>query len=65
MTTVISGAVRVRHLVIITHGHLLLDLVQCERVDIDETWIKVNMASLRFWRPRGKRLRCLAPHQRT
>ena len=29
---------------------------------IDETWIKTNMAPLRGWGPRGKRLRGFAPH---
>ena len=31
-------------------------------VFIDETWIKTNMAPLRGWGPRGKRLRSFAPH---
>ena len=31
-------------------------------VFIDETWIKTNMASLRGWGPKGKRLRGFAPH---
>jgi transposase len=31
-------------------------------VFIDETWIKTNMAPLRGWAPRGKRLRGFAPH---
>lgn len=31
-------------------------------VFIDETWIKTNMAPLRGWGPRGKRLRGFAPH---
>ncbi|WP_263490448.1 IS630 family transposase [Mesorhizobium sp. CA15] len=31
-------------------------------VFIDETWIKTNMAPLRGWGPKGKRLRSLAPH---
>jgi transposase len=31
-------------------------------VFIDETWIKTNMAPLRGWGPRGKRLRNFAPH---
>jgi transposase len=31
-------------------------------VFIDETWIKTNMAPLRGWAPRGKRLRSFAPH---
>jgi hypothetical protein len=30
-------------------------------VFIDETWIKTNMAPLRGWAPRGKRLRAYAP----
>lgn len=30
-------------------------------VFIDETWIKINMAPLRGWAPRGKRLRADAP----
>jgi transposase len=36
-------------------------------VFIDETWIKTNMAPLRGWGPKGKRLRGLAPqgHWRT
>lgn len=29
---------------------------------IDETWIKTNMAPIRGWGPRGKRLRGFAPH---
>ncbi len=29
---------------------------------MDETWIKTNMAPLRGWGPRGKRLRAFAPH---
>src|SRR3546814_20207760 len=31
-------------------------------VFIDETWIKTNMAPLRGWGPRGKRVRGFAPH---
>src|SRR5690606_15391556 len=31
-------------------------------VFIDETWIKTNMAPIRGWGPRGKRLRGFAPH---
>ena len=31
-------------------------------VFIDETWIKTNMAPMRGWGPRGKRLRGYAPH---
>ena len=31
-------------------------------VFIDETWIKTNMAPLRGWGMRGKRLRGFAPH---
>jgi len=31
-------------------------------VFIDETWIKTNMAPLRGWGPRGKRLRGFVPH---
>ncbi|MCX7899496.1 MAG: IS630 family transposase [Methylocystis sp.] len=31
-------------------------------VFIDETWIKTNMAPLRGWGPKGKRLRGFAPH---
>src|SRR6202142_2871996 len=31
-------------------------------VFIDETWIKTNMAPLRGWGPKGKRLRCFTPH---
>jgi transposase len=31
-------------------------------VFIDETWIKTNMAPLRGWGPKGRRLRALAPH---
>jgi transposase len=36
-------------------------------VFIDETWIKTNMAPLRGWAPRGKRLRAYAPfgHSKT
>jgi putative transposase len=33
-------------------------------VFIDETWIKTNMAALRGWGPRGKRLHGFAPHGR-
>ena len=29
---------------------------------IDETWIKTNMAPLRGWGPRGKRLKGYSPH---
>jgi len=31
-------------------------------VFIDETWIKTNMAPLRGWGPKGKRLRSFTPH---
>lgn len=31
-------------------------------VFIDETWVKTNMAPLRGWGPKGKRLRSYAPH---
>ena len=31
-------------------------------VFIDETWIKTNMAPLRGWSPKGKRLKAYAPH---
>ncbi len=31
-------------------------------VFIDETWIKTNMAPLRGWGPKGKRLHGFAPH---
>ncbi len=31
---------------------------------IDETWVKTNMAPLRGWGPRGKRLRAKVPHRR-
>ncbi len=31
-------------------------------VFIDETWIKTNMAPLRGWRAKGKRLKAYAPH---
>jgi transposase len=31
-------------------------------VFIDETWVKTNMAPLRGWGPRGKRLEALVPH---
>jgi transposase len=31
-------------------------------VFIDETWIKTNMAPLRGWGPKGRRLRAFAPH---
>lgn len=31
-------------------------------VFLDETWIKTNMAPLRGWGPKGKRLRGFAPH---
>lgn len=33
-------------------------------VFIDETWIRSNMAPLRGWGPKGKRLRGFAPHGR-
>ena len=33
-------------------------------VFIDETWIKTNMAPLRGWGARGRRLRSYAPHKR-
>ena len=33
-------------------------------VFIDETWIKTNMAPLRGWGPKGRRLRSYAPHGR-
>ena len=33
-------------------------------VFIDETWIKTNMAPLRGWGPKGRRLRGFAPHGR-
>lgn len=33
-------------------------------VFIDETWIKTNMAPLRGWGPKGKRLRAYTPHGR-
>jgi putative transposase len=33
-------------------------------VFIDETWVKTNMAPLRGWGPRGKRLTATAPHRR-
>ena len=29
---------------------------------IDETWIKTNMAPLRGWGPKGKRIRAFTPH---
>jgi transposase len=31
-------------------------------VFIDETWIKTNMAPIRGWGPKGKRVRAFAPH---
>ncbi|MDE2464267.1 MAG: IS630 family transposase [Alphaproteobacteria bacterium] len=31
-------------------------------VFLDETWIKTNMAPLRGWGPKGKRIRAFAPH---
>jgi transposase len=31
-------------------------------VFIDETWVKTNMAPLRGWGPRGRRLKAYAPH---
>jgi transposase len=31
-------------------------------VFIDETWVKTNMAPLRGWAPRGKRLKAYAPY---
>src|SRR6476661_7194981 len=37
-------------------------VLEPHRVFIDETWIKTNMAPLRGWGPKGKRLRGLAPH---
>jgi transposase len=41
------------------------DRVEPERlVFIDETWTKTNMASLRGWAPRGKRLVAKVPHRR-
>ena len=33
-------------------------------VFIDETWIRTNMAPLRGWGPKGKRLHGFAPHGR-
>lgn len=33
-------------------------------VFIDETWTKTNMAPLRGWAPRGKRLKAKVPHRR-
>jgi len=33
-------------------------------VFIDETWIKTNMAPLRGWGPKGRRVRGFAPHGR-
>jgi len=33
-------------------------------VFIDETWVRTNMAPLRGWGPKGKRLRGFAPHGR-
>jgi len=33
-------------------------------VFIDETWVKTNMAPLRGWGPKGRRLRGFAPHCR-
>ncbi len=33
-------------------------------VFIDETWAKTNMAPLRGWAPRGKRLTAKVPHRR-
>ena len=41
------------------------DRVEPERlVFIDETWTKTNMAPLRGWAPRGKRLVAKVPHRR-
>jgi hypothetical protein len=31
-------------------------------VFIDETWVKTNMAPLRGWGPRGRRLKAYAPY---
>ena len=31
-------------------------------VFIDETWVKTNMAPLRGWGTRGRRLKAYAPH---
>ena len=33
-------------------------------VFIDETWVKTNMAPLRGWGPRGRRLKAKVPHRR-
>jgi transposase len=38
------------------------DLDPRRLVFIDETWIKTNMAPVRGWGPKGKRLRGFAPH---
>ena len=40
------------------------DLDPSRLVFIDETWIRTNMAPLRGWGPKGKRLRGFAPHGR-
>src|SRR5712692_5488085 len=41
------------------------DRVEPERlVFIDETWTKTNMAPLRGWAPRGRRLTARVPHRR-
>ena len=38
-------------------------LIAAQRlVFIDETWVKTNMAPLRGWGPRGRRLRAFAPY---
>lgn len=34
----------------------------CRLVFLDETWVKTNMAPLRGWGPRGKRLAAYAPY---
>lgn len=40
----------------------MADLDPSRLVFIDETWIKTNMAPLRGWGPKGKRLKGFAPH---
>ena len=41
------------------------DRVEAERlVFIDETWTRTDMAPLRGWAPRGRRLSAMVPHGR-
>ena len=44
-------------------GAVLAGRARSERLAfIDETWIKTNMAPIRGWGPKGRRLRGYAPH---